>query len=366
MMRIGIDARLVTFSGIGTYSRSLLQSFAALDKENEYVLFCYQKDAYLMPKQANFSLVFVKDPVFSLFAPKDLTKKIKQANLSLYHALHYVTPGEINCPLVVTIHDLIPLVCPPTLPSFLKRYFYKMANIKAVTVAKAVIAVSEATKKDVVSVLKVPPDKVYVIYEAVAPEFVAAEKSKKNVLAKYDLNFPYLLNVGNAKPHKNWVSLIKAFALFVKAKPDYKLVLVGPSDKRFWQPKKLVSQLGLKNSVFFIDYVPSLDLPQLYKGAAAFIFPSLYEGFGLPPLEAMASSVPVVASNRSAVKEVLDEAALLVDPINIEELADAMKAVITNETLKNSLIEKGKQRLTKFSWQKTAQETLKVYKQVVS
>lgn len=362
-MRIGIDARLVTFSGIGTYSRNLIHSFALLDKKNEYFLFCYQKDAHLMPKQANFSLVFIKDPVFSLFPPKDLTRKIRQANLSIFHALHYVIPGKINCPLVVTIHDLIPLLCPATLPSFLKRYFYKVANVKAVTVAQAVIAVSEATKEDIVKLLKVPPSKVHVIYEAVAPEFKVA--TKKDVLAKYGINFPYLLNVGNAKPHKNWFSLIKAFAVFVKDKPEYKLVLVGPSNKKFWQPKKLVNQLGLEGAVLFIDYLQSQDLPHLYQGATAFIFPSLYEGFGLPPLEAMACSTPVIASNGSAVKEVLDKAAFLVNPTNIEELAQAMRAVVTDESLKNSLTEKGKQLLTKYSWQKTAQETLSIYKNIV-
>lgn len=380
-MRIGFDARMIEWSGVGSYSKNLLKALTRIDTQNEYLLFCHPETVELIPEAPNFTKKLVKQPVFSFFRQFGWIDELKEANLDIFHSPHFVFPPVVSCPSVVTIHDLIPLVIPAVMPSWAGRWFYRRANRSALRRAKKIIAVSDCTKRDIIRFFGTPEEKIRVIYEAAASEFREIkdeslltfrqaqghpERSQrvKMVLDKYGLKRPFILNVGNPKPHKNWAGLIRAFAGLKKRGFDHRLILVGPDDPRFFEPKRLVGQLGLGRDVIFIEFVEKEDLPMLYSAADAFVFPSFYEGFGLPPLEAMACGTPVVCSNVASLPEVVGDAALMVDPNDIGGLAAAVSNVISDESLRKSLREKGLARAAQFSWQRTAEQTLEVYKEI--
>ncbi len=365
-MRIGFDARMIEWSGVGSYSKNLLKALSGIDTQNEYVLFCHPETVELIPEAPNFTKKLVKQPVFSLFRQFGWIDELKEANLDIFHSPHFVFPPVIPCPSVATIHDLIPLVVPAVMPSRGDRFYYKRANRSALGRVKGVIAVSECTKQDIIRFFGTSEEKIWVIYEAAAPEFreIKDESLLKIVLNKYGLQRPFILNVGNPKPHKNWTGLIRAFAELKKRKFEHKLVLVGPDDPRFLEPKRLAGQLSLESDVIFIKFVEKEYLPMLYNAADVFVFPSFYEGFGLPPLEAMACGTPVVCSKAASLPEVVGDAALVIDPSDIRGLAAVVGNVISDESLRKSLREKGLARAAQFSWQRTAEQTLEVYKEV--
>ncbi|MDI6891770.1 MAG: glycosyltransferase family 1 protein [Actinomycetota bacterium] len=362
-MRIGFDARMIEWGGVGTYSKNLLKALSGIDAQNEYVLFCYPETAELILEAPNFTKKLVKQPVFSLFRQFGWINDLKEANLDIFHSPHFVFPPVIPCPSVVTIHDLIPLIIPAVMPSRGDRFYYKRANRSALEKVKGIIAVSECTKRDIIRFFGTPEEKIRVIYEAAAPEFreIKDESLLKIVLDKYGLQRPFILNVGNPKPHKNWVGLLKAFAGLKKKGFDHKLVLIGPEDPRFLEPKSLVEQFGMEKDVLFPGFVEKEDLPMLYNAADVLVFPSFYEGFGLPPLEAMACGTPVVCSNAASLLEVAGDAVLMVDPNDVRGLAAAISDVISDESLRKSLKEKGLARAAQFSWQRTAEQTLEIY-----
>jgi len=230
-----------------------------------------------------------------------------------------------------------------------------------------IITISECTKKDIVKFYKIPEDKIKVIllapdpiYQPLSHDIIAP------ILSKYGVCAPYILYVGSLEPRKNIQTLIQGFANIKKRGLNHKLIIVGNKKWEYSKLIRIVAESGLHNDVIFTGYLPDEDLPALYNGADLFVYPSLYEGFGLPPLEAMACGTPVITSNTSSLPEVVGNAGIKVDPQDVDQLSDAIYHVLTDENLRLSLIEKGLERSKQFSWERTATETWKVYDEVAA
>jgi len=290
--------------------------------------------------------------------------KIKKYNFDLIH-----NPGQI--PIfkkfdgisLITIHDLSTFLFSKEHP--LSRVIINKLILKrTIRNCNFIIVDSENTKKDVIKIFKVPEEKIDVVYLGVDEKYKILNKKQSLFLSKkYTKTDKFILYVGTLEPRKNIPNLIRAYCK-IKDKLPYKLIITG---KKGWKYKPifdLISELKLEDDVIFTGYIPEEDLPALYNGASAFVFPSLYEGFGLPPLEAMACGCPVITSNTSSLPEVVGDAGIMVDPNDVDELAKQIERVLTDKKLRDSMIKKGLKQAKKFSWEKCAKETLKVYEKV--
>jgi glycosyltransferase involved in cell wall biosynthesis len=274
--------------------------------------------------------------------------------------------GLVPASKVATIHDVVPYVYPET-STFLDRFTYRAWLPYAVQQLDAAITVSQQSKEDIAKYLHFPEEKILVIPEAANTHYRALrEEEIQPALERASVSRPYILYVGSIEPRKNLVRLLQAYSQLREWSPKWRLVIVGA--RNFWKSspvKEAVEQLGLGEWVRFTGYVPEEDLPALYNGADLFVFPSLYEGFGLPVLEAMACGTPVVTSNSSSLPEVAGEAALLVDPYSVDEIAASMRRVLEDPELAAELRARGLERVGQFSWERTARETIAVYEQVL-
>jgi glycosyltransferase involved in cell wall biosynthesis len=358
---------MIDWSGVGRYTQNLLKGLAAIDKENEYILFCHAQSQNLAPETPNFVKTIITQPVFSMSSQLSWAREVNQADLDIFHSPYFVLPLLFAPNSVVTIHDLIPLLFPGNLKSKAAQMYYTTMIKLTTKKAERIIAVSDRTKEDLIKHLGISAGKITVIPEAADERYHpldVKEKDFRTVLKKY-ASHQFLLYVGNYKPHKNLIRLVEAFH---EALPDLpkgaQLVIIGPRDKRYPEASRLVKKLGLEKSVILAGYVSEEELLILYNSATAFIFPSLYEGFGLPPLEAMASGLPVISSNLSSLPEVVGNAALPINPEDVDDIGQAIVRVFSDEDLRRDLRKKGLARAKKFSWQKTAEMTLEVYEGV--
>jgi len=291
-----------------------------------------------------------------------LEKFLRKNQQTLYHSPNYVLPFFFTSPSVLTIHDLITLDYPQLCQTETVIYFRFLIK-HSIKKAQKIIAVSNTVKKDIINHFNIPENKIEVVYHGVSPLF--RKSTYKNVLEKYNLPEKYILFVGNIEPKKNLERLIKAFSLLREStKLKHKLVITG---KKGWKSDsvfKTVEDLGLREEIIFTGYFPEQDLPKLYSMSDLFVFPSIYEGFGIPPLEAMACETPVLASNRGALPETTGGNCLMVDPFDIESIVNGMYRLITDQKLRKESIKKGKEWVKQFTWDKTARRTIEVYKQV--
>ena len=367
-MRIGIDARMVKKTGIGEYLKNLIIELSKIDKKNRYIIFLNRKDLEdCKIKQPNFEIEIVKSAVFTLTEQIEMFFKVHSRKLDIFHSPHFVVPILCSCKTMVTIHDLILNLFPNEIGSRRARIYYNFMMASALKKANKIITVSNNTKKDITDFFEVPQEKIKVIYEAASSQYrpIIGRELIREINQKFNIAQEFLLYVGLKKPHKNLIRLIKSFEILrKKRKVDVKLVIVGKMDPRYTEIACLVGKLGLEKEVIFTGYISNDDLILLYNAARAFVFPSLYEGFGLPPLESMACGVPVVSSNAGSLVEVLGDAALVFNPLDINDMADKMYQIISDEGLREEIIEKGLKRVKKFSWEKCAEETLRVYKEV--
>ena len=364
-MRIGIDARMLRYFGIGEYIRNLIENLTKIDKENQYILFGKENDLEICKiNQENFSFQVVKAPLFSLSEQIVLPFEIKKNRLDIFHTPHFNIPLFSSVKRVVTIHDLIPLIFPGVYTSWPARTYYRLMNAQAARRARKIIADSENTKRDLLKFFRLPKERIEVIYGAVSERFkpVNDVKSLEKIGKKFNITKKFLLYVGLRKPHKNLVSLIKVLEI-LRRKMDFdiQLVMVGKEDARFTQVEETAKELDLVEEVLSLGEVSNEDLVLLYNAAQVFVFPSLYEGFGLPPPEAMACGTPVISSNTSSLSEVLGDAAILIDPNDTNKWAEKIREVLTNENLRKELKQKGLERVKRFSWERAAQDTLRVY-----
>ncbi len=287
--------------------------------------------------------------------------------MDLFHATEHLLPRLSSVRTVFTLHDLIFLFHPETHKP-LNRWFLTLMMPRFLRAADAVIAVSECTRRDAVRAYGIPEEKITVIYEGVSPRFrPASPEAIQAVRAKYRLPERFILYVGTIEPRKNLTALLEAYAALQSRNTQHaaRLVIVGKKGWLYEGFFRRLRELGLEERVYFTGYVPDEDLPALYSAADLFVFPSLYEGFGLPVLEAMACGVPVVCSNTSSLPEVAGDAALLADPTDIRALAAAMERALTDEALRASLRARGLERARQFTWEEAAKRTVEVYHQVL-
>lgn len=299
-----------------------------------------------------------------LFENLSLPIYLKNNNFNLFHSPNYVLPFFFNFPSVLTIHDLITLDYPELCQNESVLYF-RLLLPRSIKRATKIITVSNAVKNDILRHLSIPEKKIEVIYHGVNPIF--KKSPDKTVLKKYHLPKKYIFFVGNLEPKKNLERLITAFSLLKKnTNVPHKLVLAG---KKGWKYKAIfntVARLKLNKEVIFTGYIPEEDLPTLYSSADLFAFPSLYEGFGIPPLEAMACEVPVLTSYKGALPETTGGNCIAVDPYQVNEIAAGMYQILKNTELRLKLISNGRDWVKQFSWEKTAKKTLMVYEQAIN
>ena len=370
LVRVAIDARKLHDFGIGTYVRNLVRHLARLDQTNEYVLICRPEDVdEARAVGPNFRALVSHARPYSVRELVTVPLKLHGAHVDVFHAPHYVVSPLTTGPLVVTIHDCIHLRFPQYLPNRVAHAYARFFMRFAAWRAARVLTVSEASKQDILHYLRTPAENIEVIYNGLDERFSVAPSADaiSRTRERYLLDAPFVLYAGNIKPHKNLDRLIDAFALLRRRdRGDLKLLIIGDEISKYPNLRRLVHRHQLHQHVRFLGFVPDATLAVLYRLAAVFVFPSLYEGFGFPPLEAMASGTPVITSNVSSLPEVVGDAALLIDPLDPQAIADAMARVLTDEALRADLIRRGHARVQAFRWERSVARIRDVYREVAA
>jgi glycosyltransferase involved in cell wall biosynthesis len=368
-MRIAIDARKLHDYGIGTYVRNLLRQLARQDHDTEFVLLCHEVDCpTLAALGENFRAVREPARPYSAREQWSVPMDLRRERVALFHAPHYVLPPLVSCRKVVTIHDVIHLMFPQYLPNRLAWAYARTFLWAATHQADRVLTVSETSKRDILRFFPIPSDKITVIYNGIDERFwtTPPEDQVTRVRERYQLDDPFVLYAGNIKPHKNLERLIDAFyRLRRDGFADLKLLIIGDEISKYATLRRAVHRYKLHKHVRFFGFVTDEMLAILYRLADAFVFPSLYEGFGLPPLEAMASGTPVVTSNVSSLPEVAGDAALLIDPYDPDAIAGGLRLVLTDQTLRAELKARGLARAREFSWERSVARVRDIYREVV-
>ncbi|MCH9647504.1 MAG: glycosyltransferase family 4 protein [Deltaproteobacteria bacterium] len=366
---IGIDARKLQDFGIGTYIRNLVYGLAEIDQENNYVLFAgaQRRDA-LGDLPENFRIVTERSPVYSIRELLALSWKLFRLDLDLYHATHYVLPAINTCRVVVTIHDIIHLLYPEYLPNRLAFFYAQRMIRRSLARGDRILTVSKNTRSDLMRYFDVDGEKIQAIYNGVDDAFRAPVPTPDldRWLKNLDIPRPYLLFVGNPKPHKNLENVLRAYAQALKTHAfDGPLVCVGDRGNSEFKLRQIADQLGIGDRLLLLGHVAQEALPAIYQGATLFLYPTLYEGFGLPVVEAMASGVAVITSNNSALKEVAEGYAHLVNPLDVDGIAQAIAHCMEDEDHRAALAKLGRRRASDFQWKRTAEQTLEAYLQTI-
>jgi len=369
-VRIAIDARKLHDFGIGTYVRNLLRGLAKIDRTTEYVLLCRERD---LPMAAalgpNFRAVPEHAGHYSLREQISLPLAVRRAHVDLFHAPHYVLPALTPGRTVVTIHDCIHLMFPAYLKHRLGYAYARASMWTAAHKSNRIFTVSEQSKKDIMAFFNVPPEKIVVTPNAIDERFSVEPDAEQvtQIRERYQLSHSYILYVGNIKPHKNLERLIEAFQLVrSQGRSEMELIIIGDEISRLQSLRRAVHKYDLHRYVRFHGFVPQETLTVLYRLASLFVFPSLYEGFGLPPLEAMACGTPVVTSNVSSLPEVVGDAAVLVDPYSPQAIADGILKVLQSSHLRAELRQKGYARVQEYSWERSVARVREVYEEVIT
>ncbi|XRP97069.1 glycosyltransferase family 4 protein [Methanocaldococcus sp. 16A] len=370
-MKVGIvsDRLNRTLTGVGNYVYNLIKELSKIDK-NIYLI--NYKENNLFPE---LNKIIIKNP-FDIF-PKKYSYYFWHLYLNYYLNTEKIDLDIVHSPenvslfikfkktkKIITIYDIMAF-CFPDVCNFITRNRYKILLPKTLKTSDKIISISNHTKQDLIKHFKIPEDKIKVIHLAANEDYKPLKENEINkIKQKYNLNYPFILYVGGLAPNKNIERLIQAFYKLKKQGINHKLILTGIKRYKYKSIFETIEKLNLQKDVIFTGYVPDEDLPGLYNAADLFVYPSLYEGFGLPPLEAMACGTPVITSNTSSLPEVVGDAGIMVNPYDVDELAKAMYEVLTNDGLREELSKKGLERAKLFSWKKCAEEHLKVYEEV--
>jgi len=369
-MRIAIDIRKINEFGVGTYIWNLVRNLAGIDNRNDYLLVGSQRNFHeLGPLPPNFKQLYQPEENGlwrdNISIPFDLHRQ----RLDVVHIPHHEAPFFTPSKLVVTIHDCVHLLFPQEDSSNFGNYRSYLRTKRVVHAAQHVLAVSRSTKDDLINIFELPDSKISVVHNALDERFAFTHTpgERKQVLERYQLKDPFVLYSGKIRPHKNVHRLIEAFAVLKNELGDsdryknLKLIIIGDELSKHQYLRLTVIRSGAQQDVRFFGFVPYPILRVFYQSAELFAFPSLYEGFGLPPLEAMANRAPVLASNTSSLPEVLEDAAVLVNPENVFDIARGMKLILSDDAVRQRLIQKGLEQVAKFSWKLAAQKILERY-----
>jgi glycosyltransferase involved in cell wall biosynthesis len=368
-LRIVIDVRHIKDFGIGTYIRNLVKALGELDSVNKYLLAANAHDVPDVPKlPPNFETVLYHEPHRYHLDNVAYPWFLKSLAPDLVHLPVSDVPLLMRNKYVVTIHDMSSFLFGGRsgFRESMRLYRFRRGLMNA----DRVIAVSTATRRDVENLLGVPPDRVRLVYSAPDPNFVGyrSEPSvRRRLLERFQIHYPYILYAGRIRPHKNIPRLIEAFAVVrgeLENHPKYRdlrLLIIGDEISRNPEVRRAVAQTRTDQVVRFLGFVPFETLREFYSAASAFAFPSLYEGFGLPPLEAMATGIPVVSSSVSSLPEVVGDAAMIVNPENVFDIARGLREVLVDDELRARLQTAGFAQVRQFNWTRTAQQTLEVY-----
>ncbi len=368
-MRIGLDGRFYRAStgGIGRYSRELVKYLLQIDSENEYILFLTPADAQECDLYAP-NLKKITTPIrhFTFAEQQKLPAVIAKEKPDLVHFLNFNHPVLYRGPYVTTIHDLTMNFFPvgrQKLPILRQAYLAVMQH--AATGSNKVIVPTKTVKNDVVKYLHASPKKISVIYEGVEMPACAIARPQKDYLKKNGISKPYILFVSQWRPHKGLGVLVEAFSE-IKKKHDIQLIITGKANAQFPEIPGAIEASPHRDDIVTPGFVDDELLDALYAGAELFVFPSWYEGFGLPPLEAMARGLPVASSNTSVMPEILGDAAVYFDPHNPVNVAKVITETLSDKEQLKALRKKGFTQAAKYSWRKMAEETLELYKQVLA
>lgn len=384
-MRVAIDARRIRDFGVGTYIRNLLQALATLGTPHEFHLICNVADkTQFAGLPHNFQTVIYNRRDSSRLDHIELPRLLHGLRPDVTHIPFHRVPLLMPKPYVVTIHDLSSLYFDDATGLLHGAHIFRLR--RGLERAARIITVSGATERDVANLVPSASSRIRLIYNAPDPQFMerklpsdaraagpeAAARERHRILERYQIRYPFLLYAGSIRPQKNIPRLIEAFAVArssLENHPvyrDLRLIIIGDEISRHPNVRRAVIQSRVENCVRFLGFIPFDTLRIFHELAVAFVFPSLYEGFGLPPLEAMASGTPVISSSVSSLPEVVGGAAMLVNPENVFDIARGITEVLTNDELREKMIVAGRKQAASFSWPRTAREVLDLYEEVAS
>ena len=365
----------MTEFGVGTYTRNVIRALGRLDRSNDYFLMgSPQKVVEIGPLPPNFQTIPLLDDGSTAKGYMNCRTVLKRLHCDLVHIPYlFWMPRSLPCPYVMTVHDVLEHMYRAHDRSSLRRSVHFHLTRRVLKGAARIVAVSKYTKSDIEKLFGIPGSRIEVVYNAIDERFLRGHASdpERQVLAeRYLVTYPFLLYAGRISPHKNLVRIIEAFSA-LKAElekdgryPDLKLIIIGDELSKHPDLRRTVIRSGVQNDVRFMGFVPIEMLRVFYDAAKIFVFPSLYEGFGLPPLEAMAHGTPVVTSNTSSLPEVVGNAAVLVNPENVFEIMRALLRVLLDQTVRDKYKQRGYEQAKRFSWDESARQTLKVYEAV--
>ena len=376
-MKVAIDIRRITEFGVGTYTRNVVRALARIDRDNQYLLLgSPQEAAEIGALPANFTCVPLVEPNSTPKGYLDCRATIKRLRCDIAHIPHlFSIPRNLPCPYVMTVHDVLEHMYRAGEGSSLRRSLHFHFTRHVLKGAKRILAVSKFTKSEIEKLFAIPSQRIEVIYNAIDERFLrghATEADRQILAERYLVTYPFVLYAGRISPHKNLVRIIEAFsALKVQLEKqsqyaDLKLIIIGDELSKHPDLRRTVIRSGVQNDVRFMGFIPIEMLRLFYDAAKVFVFPSLYEGFGLPPLEAMAQGTPVVTSNISSLPEVVGNAAVLVNPENVFEIMRALQRVLLDQSVRDKIRQRGYEQAKKFSWDASAQRILAVYKEVAT
>jgi len=369
-VRIAIDASTIsTQGGPRTYVLGLLEALLKLDHENSYTVFYNDRSHLGRFPQAQEIVLPGKTPLARLWREHLLLPQAcRRERIDLLHCPKSAIPFRSPCPVVVTLHDLIPIKHPET-EKLAAQVYWRLQIPIAARRSNFIITDSEHARKEIMTDFLVPAERIRAVMLGFNPDMNREpdQSTSRKVSAKYNLPDDYILYVGTIQPRKNLGTLIEAFNLLKQDRDiSHKLVIVGRKGWLYEQLFKRIHELGLDEEILFTGFVPDEELPSIYGRAGVFVYLSLFEGFGLPPLEAMACGIPVITSNTTSLPEVVGNAGITLPPTDVAKVSEALRQIICDKELRTTMRQKGLKQARLFSWEATARETLEIYKTVLS
>ena len=376
-VKIAIDIRRMTEFGVGTYIRNVVRTLGRLDHETTYFLIgAPEKVKEIGPLPPNFHTVPLAEPERTLKSFREFRAIVKRLDCDLVHIPNlFSVPRALPCPYVMTVHDMLEHLSRARQQTGFWGSLHFQLTRQVLRGASRIFAVSNFTKIEMEKLFGIPPDRIEVIYNAIDERFLhghASPADRQFIAERYQVTYPFLLYAGRISPHKNVVRMIEAFSALKtelekdQAYPDLKLIIIGDDLSGNPDLRRTVIRSGVQNDVRFLGFVPVEILRTFYDQAKIFVFPSLYEGFGLPPLEAMAHGTPVVTSNVSSLPEVVGNAAVLVHPENVFEIMRGLHRVLMDQPLREKMKERSYRQAAKFSWEKSVRRIIEAYGQVLT